>query len=408
MLNIGDKLASRYLIKSIIRSGVLHDYWLAYDEFLYRQVTIKTIRKNQDFQEIDRIKTFSYDHRWLAKLEHPNILPIYDFGETDEIFYVVTRYIVGQSLTDSVKTSKWTIHEVIELVSRLAPAIDFMHSHNIVHADLNPNNILIGDQQQPFISNLSVAAMLQVMKEDGIKGFVGTSGFTAPELLMSGEITPAVDLFSLGMTIFFVFSGIWPTEFSISKGYHVPPIRFIKPELPLSVELIINKLINHNPLERFASATMAAQALTKAFYSGQSSIQGRVFISYATKDKNYVHQLAKELRRLNIDIWIDQDIEKGSDWGDSIEDSLKATDIMLLVLSEASSVSEYVIHEWSFFMGLGKPIYPFVLHSSPPKAIHPRLNRVQHIMGTDDMFTDVSRIVDALAGGNQSRIQAET
>jgi hypothetical protein len=117
-----------------------------------------------------------------------------------------------------------------------------------------------------------------------------------------------------------------------------------------------------------------------------------------------VHKLAAELRGVGVDIWIDQDIQQGSDWGDSIENALKACDMMLLITTEASMDSAYVSHEWSYFMGLGKPVYPFVPDTKLPENIHPRLNRLQLVQGTGDMLADIQNVVTVLAGGNPKKL----
>src|SRR5690606_33329346 len=150
-----------------------------------------------------------------------------------------------------------------------------------------------------------------------------------------------------------------------------PPLSQTRPDLPIGVDVVIKRLTRHDPQERFHTATEASEALNHVFYSGKSNIDGKIFISYARKDSEYVHNLTKELRRIGLDIWIDQDIEPGSNWDEAIENALNDCDMMLLITTEASMSSEYVTHEWSYFMGGGKPVYPFIPQSPIPNNIHP-------------------------------------
>jgi serine/threonine protein kinase len=408
----GHIIGKRYKIHKLSRTGSLHEYWKAFDTTLERYVILKFLRDDYEMNitsaSVDPLRLFRRDASLLAQLEHPNVLPIYDIGKHENLLYVVTRDIEGLSLKEFIRDNNWSIFSIIQFATRLASAIDYIHTRNVIHGDINPNNVLIGLQEQPYLANFTMAAMREEFVRNKLSVYAGTNGFIAPEIILGETASSFSDLYSFGSVLFYCFTHSLPPSSSAGNIVQHPSIQDYQPQLPLGIDFVIKRLTNVLPQQRYPNATDAANDLSRVFYSGQGDIKGRVFISYATKDKDYVHRLANELRRLNIDIWIDQDIEKGSDWGDSIENALKETDIMLLILSEASVISEYVIHEWSFFMGLGKPIYPFILHSSPPKDIHSRLQRLQHIMGTDDMFNDVARIIDALAGGNPSRIQAET
>lgn len=407
MVQAGDIIVDRYVIQQLIREGVLHTYWLAFDQTLERPVTVKMIRSNVQFDAmgIDRLQAFRYDAATLAKLEHPHVLPVYDLGDTDDYLYVITRYIEdSQSFTQSLQEQDWSNYEILQFVSRLASAVDFIHEKNIVHADLNPNNIVIGTQKHPYIGNFTVMSIMNVMREQNIPTYAGTPGFTAPEILTSMEVTPSADLYSFGKLIFYAFTKSWPPKIPLITGESLPSVRKDQAQLPIGLDVVVDRLTRTSPEERYPTAMEAVDELTKVFYSGQSDIEGRVFISYARKDKDYVYTLAKELRRVGVNIWIDQDIEPGSNWDDSIENALNDCDMMLLIATPDSMASEYVTHEWSYVMGSGKPVYPFIPPFAVPDNIHPRLQRVQHIVGADDMLANISQIVDVLAGGTPTKL----
>jgi serine/threonine protein kinase len=401
-------IAERYILLDEIYKRYF-SIWLAHDTKLKRDVAIKLVSDPHSNSILE------YEALQMARLEHPYLIPVYDTGLHEGIFYLVMRYISRSSLASLLKSDALSLNVILKLVQQIAESLDYLHSKGHVYGNLKASNIMMDERTIPYLSNFLMASISNLERiQQAKERLLGTMYNLAPEQFVEESSGKAVDIYAFGILLYHCLLGKLPfngkislAELQVKDSSVTMPSVQEKYGLPIGIDLILQRLTNPEPQLRYPQASMAVDDLIQVINSRQSSIRGRVFISYATKDKAYVHQVAKELRRLNIDIWIDQDIEKGSDWGDSIESSLKETDMMLLILSEASSISEYVIHEWSFFMGLGKPIYPFVLYSSPPKAIHPRLSRVQQIMGTNDIFTDVSRIIDVLAGGNPSRINAD-
>ena len=340
-------------------------------------------------------------------MEHPNILPIYDIGDYKDFIYVVTRYIEGLPLSSTIKDGEWSLTTTLQFASRLASAIDYIHSRGVIHGDINPNNVLIGLQDQPYLANFTMTAMREEIIKNKLDSYAGTIGFTAPEIAFGNHVTAMSDLYSFGSVLFYCFTQKYPV---LANGenpedfFQIPSILSYRADLPVGVDVIIKRLTHFQPEKRYSSATEATEALAKVFYSGQGSVEGKIFISYAHKDSDYVHSLAKELRDIGLGIWIDQDIEPGSDWDEAIENALNDCDMMLLITTEASMSSEYVTHEWSYFMGGGKPVYPFIPQSPIPNNIHPRLRRIQHVVGTEDMLNNVARIVDVLAGGTPTKL----
>jgi serine/threonine protein kinase len=401
-IQANDVLVGRYKIEKHLRSGDLTELWYARDMILRRNLAIRIVQTKM-LDNSQYLVRFSQESQILAQMEHPHIAPIYDYGVHEERPFQVQRFIGTENLLQWYEKQPKPIPTVslLHIIQQLASALDFIHQRGIVHRAFRATTVIIDEETQPYVINFILAKDMKAHSDapDSSRRYAVLS----PEEKEGASADAASDIYAFGLLVYSLFTGEGRPK--IQYNQVVSRVRDTRPDLPLGLDLVVHRLLHSDKEQRYESAVQAANELTAAFYSKQTSIEGRIFISYATKDSHYVHRLAKELRRLNIDIWIDQDIEKGSDWGMSIENALKETDIMLLILSEASSVSEYVTHEWSYFMGSGKPVYPFVLQSSPAKEIHPRLNRVQHIMGTNELFNDVLRIIDVLAGGNPSRIE---
>lgn len=414
IFNVGDILGGRYHITRRLKESPAHFIWLAKDKILERQVSIRARRPHADALTLD---SFLKEAQSLAQLEHPYLSLIYDYGEQDGIQFFVTQYISGGSLEVYLRRNQPVSLDIIRLANRLASVIDFLHEHQIIHGDINPHNIFLDKHLHPYISNLFLGSSHYATKLKKALGatderILGMLQYMAPEAHYHKKLSHYSDLYAYGMTLYQCFTRHIPLHnnepFGLSQSSGqvdtLPSVHEYRPELPIGVDLVLRRLTHKDPEKRYQTATEAVDDLYRVFYSGQSNIEGKVFISYARKDSEYVYALVTELRRLNIDIWIDQDIEPGSNWDDSIENALNDCDMMLFIGTKDSMTSEYVTHEWSYFMGAGKPVYPFIPEGKAPDNIHSRLNRVQHIMGEDDMLNNVARIVDVLAGGNPTKL----
>jgi serine/threonine protein kinase len=430
MLTIGELVANRYRIKEKIRQGQSNTVWLAQDEILGRDVVLKqrislaaedsAPYKNFEVYDVplNVQNVFEHEARMLARLEHPHLLPIYDYGLYNEKPFLIMRFLPrSQSIVDYFnEQGSMPVRDMLRLVQRLASAIDYLHAQGITHGDINPANILLGEQQHPYIYNLVVSSVLQAIAEAKEEHIVGTPPYIAPEIFMGQGLAPAVDLFALGVMLYQMFTGELPFNEKVplaiaqirasQKNEEISlSVREARPDLPIGVDIVINRLTRFDPEERYASAQEAADALNQVFYSGQGSVEGQIFISYARKDSDYVYTLARELRRIGLSIWIDQDISTGANWDKSIEDALRICDKMLLIVSPASMLSENVQDEWSYFLEEGKAVFPFI-HQETEMSF--RLRRRQYISSSKDLLSDVARIVDVLAGGNPSQISAES
>ena len=406
MIKVGTVFNGRYEVQEAIYSGSSFQICLAQDKELQRPVAVKLVR-HRDVDKLLRDEALQ-----MAKLEHPHLIPIYDFGVHDGRFFLVMRYISKQSMSHLLRERVLSLNEILRIAQRIGNALSYLQTKGLVHGNLKASNVMLDSQLEPYLGNFVANFMSneERLKSAFGRGF-GTVYNLAPEHFLNKEITPATDLYAFGLMIYHCFTGQLPFKRSISfaqkqldENIRLPSVHEHRPDLPIGTDLVLRRLSNEVPEQRYKTATEAVEELYRVFYSGQGNIDGKVFISYATKDKDYVHKLATELRNVGVDIWIDQDIEQGSNWDDSIEKALRAYDMLLLITTEASMDSAYVNHEWSYFMGAEKPVYPFVPNTKLPFNIHPRLNRLQLVHGTGDMLADIANIVSVLAGGNPKKL----
>lgn len=384
-INLGDTLHDRYQVDSPLPSlDKLVRYYLARDTLLDRLVVVKFLTVLDDNSLLER---FKLEAQVIARLEHPHVVPIYDYGVYQNHPYQIQRYLSGGNLREylSQHGDGMTILGALNLTQQLGSALAYIHGRGIAHRDLSPKNIVLDEQLQPYLTNFALAAI---------------NHDPTIHMKQPNPTNINTDLYEFGLLLYQIFTGRIP---EIERDSIKQPVRELRPDLPIGVELVIDRLTRKQSSIRYKSAVQAINALYQAFYSGQSKVEGRVFISYGRKDKDYVYLLVKELRRIGLDIWIDLDIPPGDNWDKAIEDALNGCNKMLLIVSPASMISENVQDEWSFFLEQGKPVYPFLYQET---ELSFRLRRRQFINSTGDFLTDISRIVDTLAGGKASELNS--
>lgn len=409
IFQIGDVLKDRYRITRRLKESPAYFFWLAKDEILDRQVSIRVRRPHTNAVMVG---TFLKEAQSLARLEHPHLLSIYDYGEHKNIQFLVTQYIAGGSLDAHLRRNELSSLAVLRLANHLANVIDFLHDQQIVHGDINTHNIFLDKYLHPYISNLFLDSSRYVTKLKKVydaadERIIGMLQYMAPETHYDQELSHFSDLYAFGITLYQCFTGQVPLHNNEPFGLaqlreqvdSLPSVLDNQRELPISVDVVLQRLTRKKPTERYATATEAISALNKAFYSEQKNVDGKIFISYARADKEYVYTLAREMRQVGLNLWIDQDIAPGANWDSSIESALATSDMLLLIASPASMASNNVQDEWSYYLDEDKPVYTFIYEECDLSF---RLRRRQYVTSTGDLLNDIAKIVDMLAGGTPS------
>lgn len=399
----GDVLRGRYEITGTMDSGTLADIRTARDLKLDRPVTVKLVTGEVDHQaKFYGPGVFLQEAKLASSLQHPHLLPVLDFGEQKGIEYLVMRWYncsLGEYIRAMEGGPGMPLDETVTLFRRLAGAVDYMHEKGpIVHGNLKPKTVVLDTESSletyPFISDFGVAAL-------GLEG-VGTPAYAAPEQFTE-EINPSADVFALGTMLFECLTGELPVQaanvvnlislkMNPREGQY--SARRIRPDLPLAVDVVLDRMTRPDPAERYPTATAALDELTRMFYRGSAEVGGTVFISHARADQEYVQELAERLLGVGIPVWTDQEIPGGANWDECVEDALQKATKMLVILSPAALASVNVRDEWSYFLGVGKAVYPFVKENC---ELPFRLRRRQYAKSSGDPLEDVVRIVDILA-----------
>lgn len=257
----------RYEIKDELGRGGMATVYRAYDPRFEREVAIKVLPREMLHDPQFRTR-FEREAKTIAMLEHPAIVPVYDFGEEDGQPYFVMRFMPGGSLSDRLKGGPLSIQEAARIFSRLAPALDTAHARGIIHRDLKPGNILFDQYGEPYISDFGIAKLSESQASMTGSGIVGTPAYMSPEQAQGEKIDGRSDVYGLGVILFEMLTGQQPfqgdTPMSVVVKHitdPVPHILDVKPDLPVGVEKIVEKALAKDRDERFSTSQQLTEAL---------------------------------------------------------------------------------------------------------------------------------------------------
>lgn len=261
MIRVNDVIGQRYKIISELGKGGMSDVYEARDVIFRREVALKII-KYENAKRIDNLIRFQNEARFSAAFNHPNIVKIYDYGEYNNLPYIVTEYVKGQTLRDVLDYKRcFSLNESCSIMLQLCDALIEVHSKNIVHRDIKPQNVYYASDGEIKLGDFGISVLLgSGMNVNENKKVMGTAQYLAPELVYGEKATFQSDIYAMGITFFELLTGRVPFD---GKNPHdvavmqvekeVPSPLTINPDLPKEVEYIIFKAVNKNLDERYKS-----------------------------------------------------------------------------------------------------------------------------------------------------------
>ncbi|HRQ24479.1 MAG TPA: protein kinase, partial [Anaerolineales bacterium] len=275
MSNLNGKiLGERYRLLEKIGEGGMAVVYKAQDTGLGRFVAVKVIRRGAfPPKQIEHIlKRFEREARAQAKLSHPNILTIFDYGEFENQPYLVMEYVPHGSLKDLLKGRPISWNRAAPIIASVARALAAAHAQGIIHRDVKPSNILMANGRDPMLADFGIAKLVESDADTsdltGTGMGIGTPEYMAPEQASGKSIDHRADIYALGIVLYQMvtgrlpFKGDTPLAIMLLKNTQkVPNPRQYSPDLPRAAENILIKALARNPEERFKDMQEFAAAL---------------------------------------------------------------------------------------------------------------------------------------------------
>jgi hypothetical protein len=262
----------RYKLEREIGRGAMGIVYLGRDTAINRAVAIKAIPLASEFSDAELVEArarFFREAETAGRLNHPNIVTIYDVGEERGLAYIAMEYLKGRHLSDhATPNNLLEPRKVLEVIGRTAEALGFAHKQQVVHRDIKPANLMYDASTDILkITDFGIARLTGAgSTRTGI--VLGTPSFMSPEQLEGRNVTGHSDLFSLGVSLFQLLTGQLPFTADSMTGLMQqiaevphPPLRAFRPDLPECVEVLIDRALAKNPDARFDSGAQMAAAL---------------------------------------------------------------------------------------------------------------------------------------------------
>jgi serine/threonine protein kinase len=268
-------------IHELGRGGMAIVY-LAEDPVIKRRVAIKVLPRQLTFEKAFRDR-FSREVEVIAGLEHPAVVPVFDYGEHEDQPYIVMRYMLGGSLADLIAKAPVDPIKASQILTQVAHAIDYAHAKGIIHRDLKPSNILFDDLGNAYLTDFGIAKMLEGTSLTAT-GFIGTPAYMSPEQYQADvKLDGRTDVYSLGVVLYEMLSGKKPfdadTPARLMKMHLLDPIPDISEyskDLPEGINSIISISMCKDRKDRYSDASAFASALDTLIKEGDLGITRKV------------------------------------------------------------------------------------------------------------------------------------
>ncbi len=276
-------------LEHVIGHGGMGAVYLAQQSRPVRTVAVKVLipGNNTEVEQKDVfLARFRREADTIAKLEHKNILPIYEYDEAvveqERVAYLVMPFIRGGTLRERIDDmnrsgSHFDLKLVVSYISQVADALDYAHDLGVVHRDIKPGNLLFHLDGRLLLGDFGIVRLKAMPGLTSVGIFLGTAEYASPEQISTNEIDFRSDIYSLGIILFELLTGsvpyAGPNAFAVmSKKMHdpLPSIKDARPDLSPAIEAVVVKALAKNPADRYQSASEMAAELRTAVESGHS------------------------------------------------------------------------------------------------------------------------------------------
>jgi serine/threonine protein kinase len=279
--NLVGKVLGTCSLENLIGRGGMSVVYLARQAHPARYVAVKVLRPPHDIGREDYnafLARFQREADIVARLEHVNIVPIFEYGEQDQLTYLVMPYVSGGSLSQLLaKQGKFSLHQSLNYIQQATAALDYAHARGVIHRDLKPGNFLAYPDGRLVLADFGIARIVGGNRQPGVStltltgAVVGTPAYMAPEMLRGEPLDAQTDIYSLGIVLFQMLSGDLPFRgdnpyVMLNKQLQefLPSLHAVDPAIPPAVDAVVQKATAKRIEDRYASAGALAQAFRAA------------------------------------------------------------------------------------------------------------------------------------------------
>lgn len=281
MSSLIGRTLGQYEITDILGKGGMSTVYTGYQPSIGRNVAIKVLPPHPGLDE-RFIERFELEAKTIGSLQNPHILPLYDYGKTEDgILYLVMAYVDSGTLAEEIERGPMPLKRIEHVVRQIAGALDYAHRRGIIHRDIKPSNILLDSDGNALLADFGIVKMLS-NTATGITGtaVLGTPAYMSPEQAHGIEVDARSDIYALAVMVYEMLTGKQPfqadTPMQIILRHvndPVPDLRLINSELPSEINTVIQRAMAKDPNERYSSVIDFAEALTNAIHQRDESRQ---------------------------------------------------------------------------------------------------------------------------------------
>jgi serine/threonine protein kinase len=281
------KEIGKYVIEKELGKGGMATVYLALHKDLGRQVALKIMHPHLACEEESR-RRFELEARAVAKLEHTNVVQIYDYGSHNDLFYIAMELVQGKDVEKLIKAHGAIPSEIAAvIISGVAGGLASAHKNGIIHRDVKPANFIVKADGVVKLSDFGIVKMdgfASMTKSDSI---VGTPYYIAPEQIDGGKVSASSDIYALGVSMYYMLTGKYPYRSetlplvlaAIAKGNYMP-VREALPSISAEMAAVVERMMQKDPQKRYTDSQQIVQDLNSFLYKRQVSADPLIVVNY--------------------------------------------------------------------------------------------------------------------------------
>jgi len=264
----------KYSIQEVLGKGAMGVVYKAFDPHIRRTVALKVIRKEfiEDDQVANLIARFKNEAQAAGQLNHPGIVAIYEYGEEDAVAYIAMEYVRGKGLSEYFQRgTRFGLSDTASIMTGLLDALDYAHNAGVVHRDVKPANIIVMSNGKLKVADFGIAHLdSSNLTQTG--AMMGTPGYMAPELYTGTSVDRRADIFSAGVVLYQLLTGVKPftggietIAYKICFEPHIQPSKLVPELISTKFDDVIAKALAKVPNDRYSTAPQFLESIQDAY-----------------------------------------------------------------------------------------------------------------------------------------------